>query len=38
MNEQKKLELGMTPKEVVEILGKPYQIKKKGWKAVNCYD
>lgn len=37
MNEQQELKLGMTPKEVAKILGKPDKIKKTGWKAVNCY-
>jgi hypothetical protein len=38
MNEKKELELGMTPKEVAEILGKPKETKKEaGWKAVSCF-
>lgn len=36
MEEQLELKLGMTPKEVAEILGKPDEIKKNSWKAVSC--
>ena len=36
MEEQLELKLGMTTKEVAEILGKPDKIKKNGWKAVSC--
>ena len=36
MNEHTELKLGMTPKEVAEILGQPDQSKKTGWKAVSC--
>ena len=36
MSEEKQLQLGMTPQEVAEILGKPEEIKKTGWKAVAC--
>ena len=36
MKQQHELKLGMTPKEVAAILGKPEKIKKTGWKAVSC--
>ena len=37
MKQQEELKLGMTPKEVAQILGKPDKIEKTGWQEVNCY-
>jgi hypothetical protein len=36
VNKPKELKLDMTNKEVAEILGKPENIKKDGYKAVAC--
>ena len=37
MNEQKELKLGMTPEQVIEILGEPDNIKKDEWGASTFY-